>query len=320
MNKVKKPKQKKLVFGLLGAGILLVLLVPFCWWYGYYPELGKPIRSLEESKAYGLLLSERENPNTISDDLLYDTFKQEVPQMTTEVLAKIYTWRYIHLISDPYYGYVDFRSLYPNKSMEEIEDDKDFPSLIVYSLFERNNAARVLMKIYEEIPLTIIKEYLGRTGNVGCIAYLEMILVQEEIQRHLSPLGKNDLRKLADQKQVEKFLEPIYPLDAAKYNYLYTDTCGYRNQDIYGEDYKEDFGWLDEKVEEQAKPFMHLRDAILTAKDTAGWENLSLKERAQQIKDPQKRRDVLDLLEKMWPEDTRAENWKRFDDCQITQP
>ena len=61
-------------------------------------------------------------------------------------------------------------------------------------------------------------------------------------------------------------------------------------------------------------------DDILTAKDTAGWENLSLKERAQHIKDPQRRRYVLDLLEKMWPTATKAENWKRFDNCQITQP
>lgn len=315
---------QKRLFPIVSLLLLLLFFLCSTWWYGYYPELGKTIRSLEESKAYGLLLSERENPNTITDDLFYDTFEQEIPQMTTEVLAKIYTLNHIYsfLIYDPYYGatgYDDFRSLYPSKSMEEIEEDKDYPTLIVYSLFERNNAARVLMKVYEETPITFTDEY-GRTGNVGCIAYLEKILVQEEIQRHLSPLGKNDLRKLADQKQVEKFLEPIYPLHDAIYNYLYTDTCGYRNQDIYGEDYKEDFGWLDEKVEERAKPFMHLRDTILTAKDTAGWENLSLKERAQQIKDPQKRRDVLDLLEKMWPADTRAENWKRFDDCQITQP
>ncbi len=257
MGKVKK---KKLVFWILGLIFFLALFFPFCWWYGYYPEWGKSINHLKESEAYSLLLSEKENPNTITDDEFYDTFKREIPKMTTEVLAEIYTWRYIDLISNPYYDYVDFRSLYPRKSMEEIEEDKDYPSLIVDSLFDRNNAAKVLMKIYEETPLTITKDYIGRTDNAGCIACLEMILAQEEIQQHLSPLGKTDLKKLADKKQVEKFLEPIYPLDSAKYNYLYTDTYGYRNQDIYGEDYKEDFGWLEDKVREKAKTFKYLLD------------------------------------------------------------
>lgn len=265
-----KNKKKKLILGILETSVFLTLFLPFCWWYGYYPELGKPINHLEESKAYDLFLSERENPNTISDDLLYDTLKQEIPKMTTEVLAKIYTFRHIDsfIVYNPYQGatsHGDFQSLYPQKSMEEIEKDKDYPSLIVYSLFERNNAARVFMKIYEETPITITDEYLGRTGNVGCIAYLEKILVEKEIQCHLTPLGKSDLRKLADKKQVEKFLEQIYPIYDAKYNYLYTDTYGYRNQDIYGEDYMEDFGWLDEKVEKRAKYFERLKKECQTA-------------------------------------------------------
>ncbi len=323
MDKEKKTKQEKLVFLLLGAGVLLALLLPFCWWYGYYPEWGKSIDKLEESQTYLLLYQQyNEDPVTTPNEMIYDALREEFSETNTEVLVDIFLFMTEGWI-DAYKPYREFQSIFRSGSLQELDEKKDYHSLITYALYSRHSAGRILMKAYQEVPLTYSFHYQGKKytkGDPGKVSFLEMILTQEEIQKHLTFWEKKALPKLADQKQIQKFLEPIYPLDAAKYNYLYTDTCGYRNQDIYGKDYKEDFGWLDEKVEERAKPFTHLRDDILTAKDTAGWENLSLKERAQHIKDSQRRRYVLDLLEKMWPAATKAENWERFDNCQISQP
>lgn len=314
---------QKRLFPIVSLLLLLLFFLCSAWWYGYYPELGKSIDKLEKSRTYLLLYQQyNEDPVTTPNEMIYDTLREEFSETNTEVLVDIFLFMTEGWI-DAYKPYREFQSIFRSGSLQELDEKKDFRSLITYALYSRHKAGKVLMKAYQEVPLTYSFYYQGKKytkGDPGKVSCLEMILTQEEVQKHLTFWEKKALPKLADQKQVEKFLEPIYPLHDAIYNYLYTDTCGYRNQDIYGEDYKEDFGWLDEKVEERAKPFMHLRDTILTAKDTAGWENLSLKERAQQIKDPQKRRDVLDLLEKMWPADTRADTWKRFDNCQITQP
>ena len=48
-----------------------------------------------------------------------------------------------------------------------------------------------------------------------------------------------------------------------------------------------------------------------------GWDYRLLLERVELIKDPQKQHHVLECLEEMWPAVTRADDWKRFDDCQI---
>ncbi len=259
-----KHNRVKLILGFCGVIFFLVLCLPFCWWYGYYPEWGKPIRSLEKSEAYDLFLSVWENPDT--HDLLYNTLEQEIPDMTTEVLVDFYvSWaKEIRIMDNPYYPCHLFEGILRDTPIDEMIETKDWQTLIIYALFERHNAGRILMKTYRDAPLIYnFIDYLGdedTAANDGCIAYLEMILVQKEIQNHLTPWEKSDLIKLADEKQAEKFSEPGYPLASARYNYLYTDTYGYKYQDLFGEDYKEDFGWLEDKVREKAKSFKYLLD------------------------------------------------------------
>ena len=121
---------------------------------------------------------------------------------------------------------------------KEMDQNTDYSYLLVSELLKRHNTGRILMKAYQDVPLTYpYTDYLGNerwTWNDNGSNFLEMILVQQEVQNHLTPWEKKDLMNLADEKQQEKFADPRYPISSAKHNYLYTDTYGYRNQDIFG--------------------------------------------------------------------------------------
>ena len=268
MKKIKK--NKLFIFLCSGIGVLLTfLLILFCWWYGYAPEWGKSIKDKTQSEFYQILFEIYNTPNAkISENTVYHSLKKELSKMTTQVLVDIYAWQHTGISVFSSSDFYNFRSYYPEKTIEEMDQDTDYSCLLVSELLKRHNTGRILMKAYQDVPLTYpYTDYLGNerwTWNDNGSNFLEMILVQQEVQNHLTPWEKKDLMNLADEKQQEKFADPRYPISSAKHNYLYTDTYGYRNQDIFGKDYKEDFGWLEEKVEERAKPFAHLRLPILT--------------------------------------------------------
>ena len=210
------------------------------------------------------------NPDMeVSRDVIYDTLEKEIPEMTTQVLVDVYTlfYRgYDNFLVGIYSSCCNFRDIYVNNSIDEIDESQDFESLMIHALFERHAAGRLLMKAYRDSPMWCddVNHYgiLQGWDNRFGLAYLEMILAQEEIQQHLTPWQKGALMDLADQKQEEKFSNPDYP--DAEYNYLYTDTYGYLYQDFFGADYENDedyFCWFSDRVKERAKSFEHLRSS-----------------------------------------------------------
>lgn len=264
-----KRKKRIFIFFCSGMGGLLgVFLILFCWWYGFYPEWGKMIKDPMESKAYRMIEEIKTNPDSqLTGTDIYPVLKEEIPQMTTQVLVDVYTLfyqGYDNFLVGIYSSCYNFREFHVNRSAEEIEDSQDGQDLMIHGLLERHAAGRLLMKAYQEAPLWCddVNHYgiQGWDNRFG-LAYLEMILVQEEIQQHLTPWQKEDLMKLADEKQKEKFSDPDYP--DAEYNYLYTDTYGYLYQDSFGADYENDkdyFCWFTDTVIKRAKPFESLRD------------------------------------------------------------
>ena len=124
MDKAKKTKQEKLVFWLLGAGVLLALLLPFCWWYGYYPEWGKSIDKLEESQTYLLLYQQyNEDPVTTSNEMIYDALREEFSETNTEVLVDIFLFMTEGWI-DAYKPYREFQSIFRSGSLQELDEKK----------------------------------------------------------------------------------------------------------------------------------------------------------------------------------------------------
>ena len=240
---------------LLFWGIVLLGFLFFCWWYGFFPDIGKTITnsydldSIEFIDGRQILSPEEYNRDEYAD------LKQQIPKMTTQALVKTY-------YEATRWG-SDYSTTYPSCNNLELILTEGNPAIqsITAELLKRKNAGRILMKTYQKTPvLKTVTDYGDPYlwPNKVAFDYLELLLAQEEIQKHLLPWEKTELQELADQKQAEKFSEEEYPLIYAKQNYLYTDTYGpseiYEKDDIY------QWQWSEEKLEERAKPFLPLRE------------------------------------------------------------
>lgn len=157
---------------------------------------------------------------------------------------------------------------------------------IIAELLSRNNTASILLDMYQECRLVYQPDDPAYpTYNTSAIGMLELLLTSSAIQQHMLLQDKIDLPQIVYQKQFDKVTSEDYKY--GEYNYFYSDTYE-----------KSDYSY---KIRGSAE----------------GWDYRLLLERVELIKDSQKQHHVLECLEKMWPAVTRADDWKRFDDCQI---
>lgn len=240
---------------LLFLGIVLLLFLFFCWWYGVFSDVGKTITTPYDLDSIELIDGDQIlSPEEYNGDE-YSDLKQQIPKMTTKALVETY-------YEATRWG-SDYSTTYPFCNNLELILTEGNPAIqrIAAELLKRKNAGRILMKTYQEMPvLRISYNSPDLWPNKVAFDYLELLLAQEEIQNHLLPWEKTELQELADQKQAEKFSEEEYPLMYAKQNYLYTDTYGYLHPELYGKDEIYYWQWSEEKLEERAKPFLHLRE------------------------------------------------------------
>lgn len=252
---MKKPLSLKFLL-LLFWGVVLFGFLFFCWWYGFFPDVGKTIikpydlDSIEFIDRSQILSPEEYNRDEYAD------LKKQIPKMTTQALVETY-------YEATCWG-SDYSTTYPSCSNLELILTEGNPAIqsITAELLKRNKTGRILMKTYQKAPvLKTITDYGAPYlwPNKVAFDYLELLLAQEKIQKHLLPWEKTELQELADQKQAEKFSEEEYPLMYAKQNYLYTDTYG--PSEIYEKDEIYYWQWSEEKLEERAKPFLSLREA-----------------------------------------------------------
>lgn len=210
-------------------------------------------------------------------DPMIDLKKQLSKMPTRTVVETLLEWSGNRVLA---------RSIY-ERPLDSLEYylEQNTSGQIVKELFSRNNAASVLLDFYSNRSLISASDF-KETNVPSKVGMLELLLVSPNIQRHILPKDRNRLPQIVFQKQIEKFSEQNYYY--GEYNYFYLDAYHY--------DYESDFS---------------------SVKGAEGWDYMLIKERADFITVPQKQHHVLECLEKMWPAVTRADDWKRFDDCQI---
>ena len=206
----------------------------YLWWYGFFPEFGKTIKEPLDGFS-------------VNDDVYLSDLEEAVPKMTTRALVETYINSARWSNPGPYYNIEDI-----DLKLSELDPDHD---VLLTELLQRNNAGRVLLQAYQDLPTAAKEKKYRGFSNQNAIGHLELLLTAEKIQQHLTSQEISSLPEAADQKQKEKFSDYFYSF--AEYNFLYEDT--------YGENILGDLEWFMEKVEARTKPFEQYRNPVISA-------------------------------------------------------
>ena len=279
---------QKRVSLILSLVLLLLFILFSAWWYGLFSDVGKHYEFFHFAKDV--------DPQKYAYDEDYVIeFAEERQKLysTLSTAALIDILAYWADIMD----HVTYS--YPNTAYAEflyqMSGWLDGP---FHVLSNRNNAGKELLKAYQTCPAFEFNRDGNIHSNKNKLAFLELLLSRPKFQSHLTPEDKEELDSLIQEKQWEKFSSwhsPYFLEKDAYYNYLYLDA--YNEVANTNLDYEKN-NWNENRLKEYAEPYEHL----LVEKQ----KNYFSKSFQQKI--------LNEIRENTQP------RWKRFDNCQITQP
>jgi hypothetical protein len=276
---------------------ILIIGFSFCfflfsaWWYGLFSDIGKSYRFYH----FDLDEVDRGDYRYFSDEEIIEyqkkTRAERFPKMTAAALIDSLCY-WSEFFANELYWYLPFGdgTIEEKGKMSIRGGEGAIADDIMIELSKRNNAGKELLYAYQNLDI----EFDTREANaelVGSAAVLELLLSRPDIQQHLTADDKALLSQLADQKQAEKFLNPLYSPDHARKNYLYTDSY-----DRIHSPYKS--GWKEHILEGRAKQLSFLRENNKVSREKK-------------------------LTQLAWQKALKSEQYShlsRFDNCQVTQP